>query len=44
MIGFALDIQFQHAGGYRLAASVDGGPIKYWPFRVHDVSAMRSVA
>jgi hypothetical protein len=44
MIGFALDLQFPHAGGYRLVAQVDDGEAKSWPFRVHDVPAMRPAA
>lgn len=37
MFGFALDVQFPHAGEYRIAASVDDSEPKHWPFRVHDV-------
>lgn len=37
MFGFAIDIEFPHAGAYRIAASVDDGEAKHWPFRVHDV-------
>ncbi len=38
MLGFALDMQFPHAGTYRLVAQLDGaGEAKRWPFRVHDI-------
>ena len=40
MFGFALDIEFPHAGAYRISASVDNGEPKHWPFRVHDVQVV----
>jgi len=37
MFGFAIDVEFPHAGAYQITAAVDDGEPKHWPFCVHDV-------
>jgi hypothetical protein len=43
MFGFPLDLQFPHAGTYRIVAYIDDGEQKHWPFRVHDMPVVTGV-